>query len=204
MSEIKHIKPPAPHRAVRIQEPQAGRILAPHSGIQGHRRGDVPRSPLAAEERGEDAARTARNDQRRLLAGVLRRRRSGLPPGADGRARLAVRDLAHRLERSGQRSDPPSVHSARLDAASGSSAPDARLAARTGRLAGSGSRAPLRRQSALPSAQHVSGVLPLLHAQLRDRPRHRERRQSRRSRRRPSSGKRRSSTSRSGPNSKTS
>ena len=107
---------------------------------------------------------------------VLRRRGGGLRARADGGARFALRDRADRLERSGQRSDSPPVRSARVRVASRPSAADARLAARAGRLAGSGPRAPLRRQGALSAAQHLPGLLPLLHAQLRDRPRHRERR----------------------------
>ena len=47
---------------------------------------------------------------------------AGFAQRADGRARLAVRDRADRLERSGQRSDPPAVRSARLGAAARSSA----------------------------------------------------------------------------------
>ena len=101
---------------------------------------------------------------------------AGFAQRADGRARLALRDLADRLERSDQRSDSPAVRAAGVVAAAGSSAPDARFAARAGRLAGSGLGPPLRRQGALPSAERLPGVLPLLHAQLRDRPGHGERR----------------------------
>ena len=50
---------------------------------------------------------------------------------------------------------------------------DARLAARAGRRAGAGAHAPLPRQGAVPAARHVPGLLPLLHAQLRGRRRHR-------------------------------
>ena len=135
---IRHFKPPAAPRSIRIQESQARRVLAAHPRLQRRRRGDVPRSSLAAEELGEDAARTARDDQRRLLAGVFLRRRGGFQTRADGSARFALRDVADRLERSDTRSDPPAVHTARLGAAARPSALDPGLAARTGRLAGPG------------------------------------------------------------------
>ena len=48
-----------------------------------------------------------------------------------------------------------------------------RLAARARRHAGRGAHAPLRRQGALPGARHLPRLLPLLHAQLRRRHRHR-------------------------------
>ena len=60
-----------------------------------------------------------------------------------------------------------------------------RLAARAGRRAGAGPHAPLRRQGAVPGARHLPGLLPVLHAQLRGRRRHRRGREG------PAQGRRR-------------
>ena len=172
-------KSPGPARAVRVQETQTGRVLAAHPGVRGDRRSDVSRPSLAAAPIGENGGRAAPDDSRRLLADILSRRRRGFSPGSDGGARFALRDRADRLERSDERPDSTPVRSAGLGPAAGPSPLDARFFARTTRFTGAWTGAPLRRQSALSAAQRLSGLLSLLHSQLRDRPRHRKRRQSR-------------------------
>ena len=146
-----------PAATVRVQEPQAGRVLArtfPHTTTSTRRRSSIiSGSRNSRSRRPTNCSRRSRTSARRSSIDDAE---AGFQAGADGGARFAVRDLAHRLERSGQRSDPPPVRSARLRAAARSSAAHARFAARAGRFAGSRARPPLRRQGAVPSAQHVS------------------------------------------------
>ena len=72
-----------------------------------------------------------------------------------------------------QRSAAHAVHPARLAPAARSPEARPRLAARAGRRAGARAHPPLPRQGAVPRARHLPGLLPLLHAQLRGRHRHR-------------------------------
>ena len=67
-----------------------------------------------------------------------------------------------------------------------------------------GAHAPLPRQGAVPRARHLPGLLPLLHAQLRGRRRHRRGREGPPQGRTRSAGSARSSTSRRAPSSRTS
>ena len=96
------------------------------------------------------------------------------------------------------------VHPARL--APAARPPDAgpRLAARARGRAGAGADPPLPRQGAVPGARHLPGLLPLLHAQLRRRRRHRGGREGPPARSTPSAGSAPSSTSPRGPSSRTS
>ena len=114
------------------------------------------------------------------LQELVSRRRSSTTPTegfdarADERARLAVPAVAHRLGRPVQRSAAPPVHPARVAPAARS--PEARRSTRCTSSADApvaGAHPPLPRQGAVPAARHLPGLLPLLHAQLRGRRRHR-------------------------------
>ena len=137
----------------------------------------VPRSSLATAAIGEDGGGTTRNDSRRLLVGVLRDAEEGFR-----RAPMAVRvspyvisliDWNDPIEDPIRRQfiplastplpDHPRLTLDSLHEQEDRRCPASRIATRQGAL----------------SPAELPGVLPLLHAQLRDRPRHRKGRESR-------------------------
>ncbi len=102
---------------------------------------------------------------------------AGFRASADGRARFALRDLADRLERSDRRirsaasscRSPPALlpDHPRLTLDSLHEQDDSPVPGLVHRYVD---------KALFLAAEHVPGVLPVLHAQLRDRPGHRERR----------------------------
>ncbi len=165
-------------RSVCLYQNTSRRVLARHPQVSRRRREDISRSYLAGAELGKIPGRIARYGRGSRRPVVYRGRARRVPPRADGRARLALHDRVDRLVETVHRPDPDAVHSAGLAAAARSSTPNARLVARTRRLTGSRTDASLRRQGALSAADRMSGVLPFLHALVRDRRGYGRRRQS--------------------------
>ena len=149
------------------------RILAAHPRLRERRRGRVPRPQVAGEELDHQRPQAAGDARGAGLRGVHRGRAARLRARADERARVAVPAVADRLERPVRRSAAPSSSRSgsrllpdhpQLDLDSLHERADAPVPGLTHRYPD---------KALFLRARHLPGLLPLLHAQLRGRHRHR-------------------------------